>query len=99
MFKNIQFKFILIFLLIGILVIGGFGAFFITSLNEISSQIQSNDITQLGQVLDKLTVLEYNTKVILIISSTVFIIVAILIAIFLSKFVIYPINKLIKSLE
>ena len=99
MFKNIQFKFILIFLLIGILVIGGFGAFFITSLNEISTQIQSNDITQLGQVLDKLTVLEYNTKVILIISSTVFIIVAILIAIFLSKFVIYPINKLIKSAE
>ena len=35
----------------------------------------------------------------MIISSTVFIIVAILIAIFLSKFVIYPINKLIKSAE
>ena len=99
MFKNIQFKIMLIFFLIGILIIGGFGIFFINSLYEISSQIQANEINQIGQVLEKINILESNTKIILIISTTVFILVGIAIAMFLSKFVIYPLNKLIKSAE
>ena len=99
MFKNIQFKIMLIFFLIGIIIIGGFGIFFINSLYEISSQIQTNEISQIGQVLEKINLLENNTKIILIISATVFILVGIAIAMFLSKFVIYPLNKLIKSAE
>ena len=43
--------------------------------------------------------LENNTKVAVIIFSIAYIIVGIIIAVILSKFVIYPINKLIKSAE
>ena len=99
MFKNIQFKMILIFFLIGIIIIGGFGIFFIESLNNMSSQIQTNQMTEAGQVLDFINNLKNNTKLILVISSSVFILVGILVSVFLSKFVIYPINKLIKSAE
>jgi two-component system sensor histidine kinase VicK len=99
MFKNIQFKMILIFFLIGIIIIGGFGIFFIESLNNMSTQIQTNQITEVGQVLDFINNLKNNTKLILVISTSIFILVGILISIFLSKFVIYPINKLIKSAE
>ena len=99
MFKNIQFKMILIFFLIGIIIIGGFGIFFIESLNNMSAQIQTNQMTEAGQVLDFINNLKNNTKLILVISSSVFILVGILVSVFLSKFVIYPINKLIKSAE
>lgn len=99
MFKNIQFKIILIFFLIGIIVIGGFGIFFIESLNNLGIQIQTNQIAEMGQVIDSINQLQYNTKVILFVSASVFIVIGILISIFLSKFVIYPINKLIKSAE
>ena len=99
MFKNIQFKMILIFFSIGIIIIGGFGIFFIESLNNMSVQIQTNQMTEAGQVLDFINNLKNNTKLILAISTSVFILVGILISVFLSKFVIYPINKLIKSAE
>ena len=99
MFKNIQFKIILIFFLIGIIIIGGFGIFFIDSLNAINGQVESNQINQLGQVIETINELKLNTKTILFVSSATFILIGILIAIFLSKFVIYPINKLIESAE
>ncbi|MGN1298159.1 MAG: sensor histidine kinase [Clostridia bacterium] len=99
MFKNIQFKMILIFFLIGIIIIGGFGIFFIESLNNMSTQIQTSQMTEAGQVLDFINNLKNNTKLILAISTSIFILVGILISVFLSKFVIYPINKLIKSAE
>ena len=99
MFKNIQFTIILIFFLIGIIIIGGFGIFFIDSLNAITEQVESNQISQMGQILEEINQLKLNTKVILVVSSATFILVGILIAMFLSKFVIYPINKLIKSAE
>ena len=99
MFKSIQFKIILIFFLIGIIIIGGFGIFFIEALNNMTTQIQVNQITEVGQVLDFINNLKNDTKIILAISTSVFILVGILISVFLSKFVIYPINKLIKSAE
>lgn len=99
MFKNIQFKIILIFFLIGIIIIGGFGIFFIEALNNMSTQIQTNQITEVGKLLEFIDNLKNNTKLILSISTSVFILIGILISLFLSKFVIYPINKLIKSAE
>lgn len=94
MFKNIQFKIMLIFFIIGIVIIGGFGLFFINSLDLLNSQIQSNEI---GQVANQISRLENDTKILLLVSSSVFVVIGILIAMYLSKFVIYPINKLIKG--
>ena len=97
MLKNIQFKIILIFFIIGILIIGGYGVFFINSLNSINTQIEANQIQDFGQTITQINSLKNDTKIILIVSSAVFIIVGIIIAVYLSKFVIYPINKLIKA--
>ena len=99
MFKNVQFKIVLIFFLIGIIIIGGLGIFYIHSLHEIYISLQTEEITQVGQILEQINITENNAKIILTISVTFFILTGILIAMFLSKFVIYPINKLIKSAE
>ena len=99
MFKNIQFKIILIFFLVGIAIIGGLGATFIYAINMINQTIAANPGIEIGQVLEILNNVEQNTKLALIISATAFILIGVLIAIFLSKFVIFPINKLIKSAE
>lgn len=97
MLKNIQAKIILIFFIIGILVIGGFGWYFINSLNTINNQITSNQVSQIGQVTNQINQLTSETKIMLIVSCMVFFIIGITISIYLSRFVIYPINKLIKA--
>lgn len=97
MLKNIQSKIIFIFFIIGILIIGGFGWYFINSLNTINNQITSNQVSQMGQVINQINQLTSETKIMLIVSCVVFFIIGITIAIYLSRFVIYPINKLIKA--
>ena len=97
MLKNIQSKIILIFFIIGILVIGGFSWYFINSLNTINNQITSNQVSQIGQVTNQINQLTGETKIMLIVSCMVFFIIGITISIYLSRFVIYPINKLIKA--
>lgn len=99
MFKNIQFKIILVFFLIGIIIISGLGIFFLNSINNINMQVQEGQVQNMQQITDILNQLNINTKNILIIASIVFIVIGLLIAIFLSKFVIYPLNKLIQSAE
>ena len=97
MLKNRQSKIILIFFIIGILVIGGFGWYCINSLDAINNLITSNQVSQIGQVTNQINQLTSETKIMLIISCVVFFIIGITIAIYLSRFVIYPINKLIKA--
>ena len=99
MFKDIQYKFILIFLLVGILIITGLSGVFILSINNITSQIQTNSVTEMGQVIELLNQMKANTKITSAILIAFFSVVAILVSVFLSKFVIYPINRLIKSAE
>lgn len=93
MLKNIQFnKIILVLFMIGIIIISGLGIFFLNSLNSLNQQIQE------GQVIE-MQDLQNRTVWILGISGVVFGMVVIATAIFLSRFIIYPINKLIKSAE
>ena len=99
MLKTIQFKIILIFFLIGIILISGIGIAYINSINILNTQIESGEIKNLEQVTSYLQGTQQNNVIILIITSLAFIICAIVISLFLSKFVIYPINKLIKSAE
>ena len=99
MLKTIQFKIILIFFLIGIILISGIGIAYINSINVLNAQIESGKIQNLEQVTSYLQGTQQNNVIILVITSLAFIICAIVISLFLSKFVIYPINKLIKSAE
>ena len=86
MLKKIQFsKIILVLFLVGIIIISGIGAFFLISLHNLNLQLQEGQALDLQTLQDK--------------TIWVFTLVAILVAIFLSQFIIYPINKLIKSTE
>ena len=99
MFKNIQFKIILVFFLVGILIISGLGLFFITSVNEVNTQIENGQATNIEQISNTLNAVSTNTKTSLVIAAVAFAVVGVLIAMFLSRYVIYPINKLIESAE
>ena len=65
----------------------------------INEKIQFTQNLDVGQLVDMINQLENNTKVAVIIFSVAYIVVGIIIAVVLSKFVVYPINKLIKSAE
>ena len=76
-----------------------FGCFYMYSLNVLNNAIENGSLDNLVQISDIITNVRYNTFIALIMCTVVFLVVGILIFIFLSKFVIYPINKLIKSAE
>lgn len=98
MFKNIQFKIILTFFIIGIIIISGLGISFLNSLQMVNSKIEEGQVSpeQVEQVLE---VVQQRTTITLIVAGIAFAIIGIISAVFLSKYVIYPINKLIKSAE
>ena len=99
MFKNVQYKIILLFFLIGIVIIAGFGIFFLNSINMIEAKIALGDVANIEHFTSIMEELRTNTKITLAICGVAFAIVGVLVSIFLSRFVIYPINKLIKSAE
>ena len=86
----------LIFFIIGITIISGLGIFYINFLNTIQAQIGEVTVNEIQQVINNTRT---NINTVLIISGIVFTIITIFIAMFLSKFVIYPVNKLIQSAE
>ena len=96
MFRNIQSKIILIILISGLIIISALGVRNIVVLNELNAQIATTNNIELIQSIEQMQ--SFN-KIALAIGIVAFIIVAIIIKIYLSKFVIYPINRLIKSAE
>ena len=92
MLKNAQFKIIVIFLIIGLTIIGGLGIYFLNTITYINENILNVENT------NQLIVNTYNDIIrVLIIVITVFIIIGILISIYLSRYVILPMNKLIDT--
>ncbi len=94
MFKSTQFKIILIFFIVGIIIISALGFCFINSINLINLETIENDGLE-----NIVNAIQQNTKMVLIVATVVFTLISFVIAVFLSRFVIYPINKLIKSAE
>ena len=93
MLKNRQFhKIILVIFIINILIICGLGVFFLHALNIIQNQVQTGQVILIQEVRSKIIGLLGITGIVLAFFGIV-------IAIILSKYVIYPINKLIKSAE
>ncbi len=86
--RNIQIKIIILFLLIGIVIIGVIGVNAIYSINRIASE---NNINLNNEV--------QNLRFIFLISTFVYLIMCTLIGTFVSKALIKPMNKLIKSAE
>ena len=77
----------------------GFGCFYMYSLNLLNNEIESGSLENLDKITEIISNIRANTFWALIISTVVFLVVGILIFAFLSRFVIYPINKLIESAE
>ena len=93
MIKNIQFnQIILVLFLIGIIIISGIGVFFLISINVLSQQMQVGQDINIQELQNK-------TIWVLAIAGVLYATIGVLVGIFLSKFIIYPINKLIKSAE
>lgn len=88
MYKNIKSKIILISVLIGLILIGALGFLYINSLAQIPQVIDGQDANILVQAKKTVTMI-----------ITIYVLVSIIISAYLSKFVICPKNKYIKSDE
>ena len=98
MIKSIQIKIVMVFMILGIIFIAGLGLTFMYKLNYINEQIVSGNIdnTQIEQLLVEQT---SQIKGIIYISLAVFTILICILGAFISKVVIKPITRLIKSAE
>ena len=99
MFRSIQFKIIVVFFLIGIIVITGLGLVYIQSINHLEMNLGNNEIGNIDELAQYIEQMRNTNITALIVAGVAFLVSGILIAIVLSRFVIYPINKLIKSAE
>ena len=88
MHKNIKSKIILISVLIGLILIGALGFLYINSLAQIPQVIDGQDWSILVQAKKTVAII-----------ITIYVVCAIAISVYLSKFVICPKNKYIKSDE
>lgn len=99
MIRSIQFKIIVVFFLIGIIVITGLGLVYIQSINDLEINLSNKEIGNIEELAQFIEQMRNINITALIVASVIFLVGGILIAIVLSRFVIYPINKLIKSAE
>ena len=88
MYKNVKSKIILISVLIGLILIGAIGYLYLNSLAQIPQLIDGQDVSILAQAKKSIAII-----------IGIYIVSAIAISIYLSKFVICPKNKYIKSDE
>ena len=88
MFKNTQSKIILIIFIAGILIIGALGISFLASIESVTNNL--NSIQDANELANYLQTIETRTKYSIAIVSIVFTLIAIIIATYLSKFVILP---------
>lgn len=97
--KKIQNKILLIFLVIGIIIICGMGAFFIQILNQAKVFIDSaENIT--SQELNSILNLQINqTEILILATILVFSCIVFIIGIFVSKVIIKPINKIFNDAQ
>ncbi len=99
MLKSIQIKIVLIFMLVGILIIALQGSLFIYKLQELNNEITQNNLLETTQISEKISEQENQMKMMIIYSVLIFSAISILVGIFVSKIIIAPISKIIKSTE
>ena len=97
MYKNVKSKIILISVIISLILIGSLSFLYLTSISEIQNiYSQENDI---GIVCTKIENIYQQAKISIAIIVVLYIVIAVLISAFLSRFVICPKNKFIKGDE
>ena len=92
--RNLQIKVVLIFSIVGILLIAGLGLNYIVMLKQLEN-ISINNLEMLDMINNQLN----QTKIILAISTGVYVLVSIFLGFFISRSLVSPMKKLIKSAE
>lgn len=93
MLKSIQIKIVLVFLVIGVVIIGALGFVFEYSLHQVQTQVGQADLLNMIQLQQS------HVRIIVVLIGIAFIAISIVVGIFISKAVIAPIGKLIKNAE
>ena len=97
MFKNVKTKIILISLIIGIITVSILGGIYLkTTQNLLEFAKQDNNFSDIN---NQINIIQQQTQITVIAAIVMLILVALIITKILSKFVIYPKNKFIKSDE
>ena len=97
--KKLQNKILLIFLLIGITIIIGMGAFFGHILNQSNTSIGSSEYIT-SQELNQIINVQINqTKILILGTILVFSCIVCIIGIFISEVIVKPINKMINNAQ
>lgn len=96
MFKNIQSKIILIILICGLIIVAGIGVNSFITLNNLNTQINSTNNQELINAFNQTI---NTTKITLIVAAFLVVAISLILRFYLSKYVVYPINRLIKSAE
>ena len=94
MLKSVQIKIVLIFMILGILMIGIQGILFTAELRQIEQSIGEN--TNITEIIE--TQIQ-NTQILSVILIAVLVIICVLLGIFMAKAIINPILRLTKSAE
>ncbi len=94
--KNVNLKIVIIFFILGIIIILGFGASNIFMLNQMENIGTNQENAELMQTITEQI---SQTKLIIIIAMVVYTIISILIGYFVLKAVVSPMKKLIQSAE
>ena len=92
--RNLQIKVVLIFLILGILLIAGLGLNYIVMLKQLED-ISINNMKMIELINNQLN----QTKIILAVSTGVYVLVSIFLGFFISRSLVSPMKKLIKSAE
>ena len=96
---NKPFRLILIVFVLELVVVASLGLVFQKQLEKVENKIEVGEITTLDQVQDNYINLKNEINTTLIIGMSIFGAITILLAIYLSKMVIYPLKKMIESKE
>lgn len=98
MLRSIQIKIVMIFMILGILIIGSLGFFFIYNLNIIDNTIMIDTMTVQDVKILVENQMNY-TKNVIFVFLAVFTIIIFALGAFIAKVIIEPISRLIKSAE
>ena len=95
--KNTPLKVVLIVFITEIVILMAFGIAFQINIIGIHNQINQETITTLNQVDLEIQELSKKCDIFLIICSVIFVAIAVMLANYMSKVIVYPLNKYLKS--
>ena len=95
--KNMPLKIVIIIFITEIIILVALGIFLQKNLIKIDTQIENGQITNLVQVSQRIQGLSKNMDIVLIVASLLFVAIAISLSIYMSRVIVYPLNKYLKS--